>query len=112
MAFVKVGILVLKQATKTLTKQLKTISEDDTIIRRTFLKYGQFHHEMTSRVQLRAMGHTVKKIKPLSEDKALVCSFYLHELCLSSLTLSLSLSLSLCCWKDISTLYVYVYIRN
>ena len=109
MAFVKVGILVLKQATKTLTKQLKTISEDDTIIRRTFLKYGQFHHEMTSRVQLRAMGHTVKKIKPLSEDKALVCSFYLHELCLSSLTLSLSVSLSLLLERHFNSICICIY---
>ena len=34
------------------------------------LRYGQFHHQVESRLSLRLVGHTAKRVKDMKEDDA------------------------------------------
>lgn len=70
MLVVKFGSLVIKTLTKPVANQIKSQAVHEGIIRQTCLKYGQFHHNIESRVALRLAGHHAKSIKPMNEDSA------------------------------------------
>ena len=68
---VKVGILFAKTVTKIVTKNLKKTASHEGYFRDICLKFGRMHHILESRMQLKLMGHTVKKVKPIADDAAI-----------------------------------------
>jgi len=66
----KLGSLFVKTITKPLASRLKVLAEGDTKFRTICHSYGQFHHNIESRITLRLMGHHARTIKKLDENAA------------------------------------------
>jgi hypothetical protein len=71
----KVGILVAKQVTKQLAKQLKPLAERPGRFRNTCNGYGQWHNKWEKTISLKMMGHSVKRVKQLPESEAVLLGY-------------------------------------
>ena len=70
MAFaVKLGILVIKAVTKPFAKKIKNTKDKD--LQRLCINVGQFQNKYMTLVNLRMSGIKAKKVKPLTDEKAL-----------------------------------------
>ena len=70
MAFaVKLGILVIKTVTKPFAKKIKNTKDKD--LQRLCINVGQFQNKYMTLVNLRMSGIKAKKVKPLTDEKAL-----------------------------------------
>ena len=67
----KVGALAVKTLAKPVASRLKDKAQTPGVVQTLCVTYGQFHHNVGSRLSLRLLGHKATKIKPLSEDKAI-----------------------------------------
>jgi len=68
--FLKVGVLLVKQATKPLTRALKARTQTSETFGNICGFFGQQWHVQTTRLNLYAQGHRVKGIKPLNDAEA------------------------------------------
>eukprot|EP00943_MAST-04B_sp_MAST-4B-sp1_P005531 g5531.t1 len=71
MAFaVKLGILVVKAVTKPFAKRIK--NTEDVRLQKLCKDVGQIQNKFMTLVNLRTSGIKAKKVKPLSDEQALV----------------------------------------
>lgn len=61
---------MIKALVKPIANSLKQSAAEAGAFRDICHKYGQFHNNMMTRIQLRSLGHHVKTVKPLPEDEA------------------------------------------
>lgn len=67
----KLGTLLIKQITKPVANELKRAAQKDGIVRELCSRYGQLHHRIESRLALRLVGHSSKRIKDVPIDAAI-----------------------------------------
>eukprot|EP00474_Spongospora_subterranea_P003884 CRZ04342.1 hypothetical protein [Spongospora subterranea] len=68
---VKIGSLAIRTLAKPVSKAFVTQSKNHPVWRSMFVRYGQFHHRVQYKFQARLLGHRVRTVKPIDEDKAL-----------------------------------------
>jgi hypothetical protein len=61
----KLGALFIRQLTKPVAAEIKRQAGKEGIVRSVCNAYGQFHHKIESRMSLRLLGHSSKKIKDI-----------------------------------------------
>lgn len=66
----KLGALFIRQLTKPVAAQIKHQAQKPGIFRSLCNRYGQMHHKIESRMSLRLLGHSSKKIKDIPEELA------------------------------------------
>lgn len=68
--FFKVGVLLVKQATKPMARALKARATSSERLSRLCAFMGQQWHLQTTRLNLMVQGHRVKGVKPLNDQEA------------------------------------------
>lgn len=68
--FLKLGVLLVKQASKPLARFVKTKAGTNEYVGRTCHFVGQTWHSSTTRLHYMVQGHRVKTVKPLNEQEA------------------------------------------
>jgi hypothetical protein len=66
----KVAVLLIKQATKPLTRALKARTQSNELFGNMCGFLGQQWHRQTTRLNLMVQGHRVKGVKPLNDEEA------------------------------------------
>lgn len=66
----KLGVLLVKSLAKPIAARAKTRAAEAGRLRDIAMSYGQFHHKFETSLMLRLSGHHAKRIKPLTDDKA------------------------------------------
>lgn len=69
--FLKLGVLLVKQASKPLARFVKAKATTNERVGRICHFTGQFWHSSTTRVHYMVQGHRVKTVKPLNEQEAI-----------------------------------------
>ncbi|KAH9257671.1 hypothetical protein BASA81_004128 [Batrachochytrium salamandrivorans] len=68
--FLKLGVLLVKQASKPLARFVKTKAGTNEYVGRVCHFVGQTWHSSTTRLHYMVQGHRVKTVKPLNEQEA------------------------------------------
>ena len=68
--FIKMGTLLLKQASKPFASQFKKNAHRSETLQGMCIAVGRFWNQGTTRINMMTLGHKVKKVKPLSDEDA------------------------------------------
>jgi len=70
--FVKMGTLLLKQASKPFASNFKKYAHTSPALQGLCMSLGRFWNRGTTRINMMTLGHKVKKVKPLSDEDAII----------------------------------------